>query len=269
MPVLPANHPRPARPGTRWRCALLRVLAVAVFGSAPAAQAAHPLITEDTGTQGQGHFQIELTGEHIRTRQQGFTQYIAITNAVLAYGFTETADVVLTLPYLRLGQAADGTPGAAGLADTGLDLKWRFYELGPLSLALKPGLTFATGDETRHLGSGEARWSLYLVTSYQPAPWAFHLHLGHLHHNNTFNERVDLWHASLAATRRFGEALTLIVDAGIDSNTDPTLHTDPLFAIAGFIWSPRADFDLDFGIKTEHTHVHRTQALLAGLTWRW
>lgn len=26
--------------------------------------AAHPLITEDTGTQGKGNFQLELTGEH-------------------------------------------------------------------------------------------------------------------------------------------------------------------------------------------------------------
>jgi len=51
-------------------------------------------------------------------------------------GALDPLDVLLTVPYLRLGAAVDGTPGQSGLADVSLDIKWRFYETGTLSVAL-------------------------------------------------------------------------------------------------------------------------------------
>ena len=249
----------------------VRVIALlALVLPAGLTQAAHPLITEDTATQGQGHSQIELVAEHTRIRRSGAEQYQALTSATLSYGFAESADIIFTLPYLRLGQSAlTGAPAESGFADTGLDLKWRFYEQGRLSLALKPGLTFASGDETRNLGTGETTWSAYLTSSYNPAPWTFHLHLGHLHHNNTFNEREDIWHASAAVARQFGDSLQLVLDAGVDTNTDRQVDSDPVFAIIGMIWSPHRQFDIDAGFKIDRTDAHRSRALLAGLAWRW
>lgn len=72
----------------------------------PALYAAHPLITEDTATQGQGNFQFELTNEHTETREGGFDRNTVLTNGVLTYGATDSADVILTVPYLRLGASA-------------------------------------------------------------------------------------------------------------------------------------------------------------------
>jgi Putative MetA-pathway of phenol degradation len=236
---------------------------------APGAQAAHPLITEDTATQGAGRLQFEINTEHAELRDNGSEEHTVLTNAVLAYGFTETADAILTLPYLRLDQLAGGGTGQAGLADVGLDVKWRFYETGPLSVAFKPGVTFPTGDETRNLGSGEVTWSAYLVSTYNAAPWSVHLHLGHLHHNNTFNERVNIWHASTGVIRQFGETFKLIVDLGIDTNTARDADWDPAFLITGFIWSPRPDIDVDLGVKFERSDGASAHALLAGLTARW
>lgn len=254
----------------RRRFPLPRMLAALACGAPlSAARAAHPLITEDTGTQGAGRFQLELATEHIATRAAGLGQYTVLTTGVLAFGVVDSADAILTVPYLRLGASAlDGTPPAAGIADTGIDVKWRFYETGALSFALKPGVSLPTGDEQRNLGTGELSWSLYLVTTWSDAPWAFHLHLGHLHHNSTFNERVDLWHASTAAQRQIGGRLRLILDAGIDTNTARLANSNPTFAIAGAIWSPRSNLDLDAGIKAIHDGA-RSRALLAGLTFRW
>jgi hypothetical protein len=232
--------------------------------------AAHPLITEDTGTQGEGRFQLELANEHTSSRQGGFEQYTVLTNTLLTYGLTASTDVILSLPYLRLGASSlSGKPGADGFTDSGLDVKWRFYEEGRLSMAVKPGVTFPTGDEDRGLGTGKYTWSLYTVASYNPAPWTFHLHLGHLHHNNTFNERVDIWHASAAVAREMSDTLRLILDTGIDTNTDTAAHSHPAFMIAGLIWTPGKDVDLDLGYKLVSDDRARSRALLAGLTLRW
>lgn len=249
---------------------VIRALTLVAVLFPPDLHAAHPLITEDTGTQGTGNFQVELTTEHITSRESGFDQYLVLTSTVLAYGVAENADIILVLPYLRLGASAlDSAPGASGLADTGLDVKWRFYEQGRYSLALKPGVTLPTGDTDNNLGTGRNTWSLYVVGTYNPAPWAFHLHLGHLHHNNTFNERVDIWHASAAIVRQVGESLRLILDTGIDTNTDRTVRSNPTFLVTGLIYSPRANLDLDLGYKFVSDDRLRGQSLLAGLTLRW
>ena len=250
---------------------LLHVLVVLLSAFTPlSARAAHPLITEDTGTQGQGRFQLELTSEHTTVREGGANQQQAHTTAAFSYGVVDSVDAILTVPYLRLGHSvANATPGAHGLTDLGLDVKWRFYEKNKLSLALKPGVTLPTGDDTRNLGSGKNTWSAYLTASYTTAPWTWHLHLGHVHHNNTFNELEDIWHASASVVRQMGDALKLILDAGIDSNTDRRAKSDPLFLITGFIYSPRQNFDIDVGYKIKSTESLRARSLLAGLTLRW
>jgi len=45
------------------------------------------------------------------------------------------------------------------------------------------------------------------------------LHIGHLHPNNTFKERIDIWHASAALVYKVS-CLKLVVDSGFDTNTD-------------------------------------------------
>jgi hypothetical protein len=250
---------------------LLAVFVFLLCALAPlSARAAHPLITEDTATQGQGNFQLELTSEHTTLRESGANQPLILTTTAFSHGVVDSVDVILALPHLRLGHSvASGTPGARGLTDLGLDVKWRFYEKEKLSLAFKPGMTFPTGDDTRNLGSGRHTWSAYVTTSYATAPWTWLLHLGHVHHNNTFSERVDIWHVSAAVVRQVGEKLKLILDAGIDTNTDRRAETDPGFLITGLIYTPRRNFDIDVGYKLESTESWRARSLLAGLTLRW
>jgi len=250
---------------------LLRVFVILLCALAPlSARAAHPLITEDTGTQGQGNFQLELTSEHTTLRESGANQLLVLTTTAFSYGVVDSVDVILTVPHLRLGQSvANGTPGAQGLTDLGLDVKWRFYEKENLSFAFKPGMTFPTGDDTRNLGTGRHTWSAYVTASYETAPWTWLLHLGHVHHNNTFSERVDIWHASGAVVRQVGETLKLMLDIGIDTNTDRSAEADPVFLVTGFIFTPRRNVDIDVGYRMESTDSLRARTLLAGLTLRW
>jgi hypothetical protein len=250
--------------------AVAGIAAVLALLIAPPLPAAHPLITEDTATLGEGGWQLELGNEHITLRSAGAERDLVVTTAALSYGLSRRTDLIMTVPHLRIGaDPLTGDAGTHGLVDVGLDLKWRFYEQGPFSFALKPGVTFPTGDTQHALGTGDTVWSLYLVSSYALAKWNFLLHLGHVHHNNTFNERVNLWHASAAVTWQASEQLKLILDTGIDRNVERFATDDPVFVIGGLIYSPVDDFDLDLGYRTTAVEGTREHALLAGLTVRW
>jgi hypothetical protein len=249
----------------------LRALVVLLCALTPlSGHGAHPLITEDTGTQGQGNFQLELVSEHTRLRESGADQLLVLTATTFSYGVVDSVDVILTVPHLRLGaSASSGAPGAQGLTDVGLDVKWRFYEKERLCFAFKPGITSPTGDDTRNLGTGKHTLSAYLIASYEAAPWTWLLHLGRVHHNNTFNEREDIWHASAAVVRQLGETLKLVLDTGVDTNTDHNADADPVFLIAGLIYTLYPNFDIDVGYRLESTDSSRARSLLAGLALRW
>jgi hypothetical protein len=91
------------------------------------------------------------------------------SGAVLSYGMRDEADLIFSLPYQRVSTSQDGSVTTArGLADAGVDVKWRFYKKDDLSFALKPGVSVATGDDSQGLGSGRASYSLFLVTTYAP-----------------------------------------------------------------------------------------------------
>lgn len=107
----------------------VRVLLIGLLLLPNTGRAAHPLITEDTGTQGRGKFQLELTTEHIGTRRHGNSQApVVLTTTTMSLGLHDTLDAIFTIPHLRFGQSTPGgAPGNHGLADTGLDLKWRFH----------------------------------------------------------------------------------------------------------------------------------------------
>lgn len=145
--------------------------------------AAHPLITDDTGTQGKGGFQLELTTERGHEHEDGTTVDAVESRATLSYGFHDRADAIVSVPHLNVttDDGVDRTTVNA-CADVGFDIKWRFYESegGRLSFALKPGATFATGDEEVGLGTGRRNYSLFFIATFDTDPWTTHLHAGYM-----------------------------------------------------------------------------------------
>jgi len=249
----------------------LRVLATLLWVLSPlSARAAHPLITEDTGTQGRGNLQAELTNEQFTIEEDAGKHKLALTTLTFTYGVVDSVDMIVSVPYLKLGASeSNGTPGTQGMGDLGLDVKWRFYEEGKLSVAIKSGFTFPTGDDVLNLGAGRHTWSAYIVSSYVLEQWAFHLHLGHFHFSNELNDRVNIWHASAAVERKLTDDLRIVIDTGVDTNTDPEANKELVFLITGLIYSPRPNLDLDVGYKIEDSDSLRANALLTGITLRW
>jgi hypothetical protein len=243
--------------------------AIVLLVTAGSAFAAHPLITDDTGTQGKGNFQLELNSEFAHEDEDGATEDAFEFTSVLSYGIVDTVDIVLGIPYQHIRLKEDGQKDTEdGLSDISLELKWRFYEKDGLSFALKPGLTLPTGDDEKGLGAGKVTYSAFFITTKEIEPWAFHLNLGYIRNENKADERKNLWHASVAAEYGITEKLMLVGNTGIEQNADRNVNTHPAFILGGVIYSLSENLDIDFGVKAGLNEPETDYAILAGLAWR-
>jgi len=231
--------------------------------------AAHPLITDDTGTQGAGEFQLEINGEYAHEDEDGMRSDTTEVASIFSYGFADTVDLVLGVPYqLIRTKEEDELFTKSGISDVSIEVKWRFYEKNGLSLGLKPGISFPTGDEKKGLGSGKTAYSIFFITSEEIEPWAFHLNLGYIRNENNADERKNLWHASLATTVEVIKDLNMVGNIGIERNTDRNLNTHPAFILGGLIYSVSENFDIDFGIKGGLNKPGTDLTFLAGMAMR-
>jgi hypothetical protein len=233
------------------------------------AMAAHPLITDDTGTQGRGKFQLEVNGEYALDNDKGIMTNTYQAASALTYGLADTIDIILGVPYFFVRVKDDkGTSNEDGISDLSLEMKWRFYERDGLSFALKPGITLPSGDDEKGLGSGRVTYHVFLIATKEAKPWAFHLNLGYIRNENKVNERRDVWHASMAATVEVIKDLKLVGDVGVERNPDRHVNNHPAFIIGGVIYSLSECFDIDFGVKSGLNRPETDYSLLSGVTWR-
>jgi hypothetical protein len=248
---------------------------ISVFLLAPAiAWAAHPLITDDAGTQGQGKVQVELNGQYDSDKET--INGVSVESkggqvaATLSYGVIENADIVLSLPYQWGKAKEDGVTvyDERGIEDTTVEVKWRFFEKDGLSLALKPGLRVPTGNDEKGLGAGRTGYHAFIIGSKEAGPWAFHVNLGYIGNENNVDEEKNIWHASLATTYEIIKDLKVVGNIGIERNSDKTANSDPAFLIGGVIYSLSENVDIDFGVKYGLTAAETDWSLMAGMAFR-
>jgi hypothetical protein len=236
--------------------------------------AAHPLITDDSGTQGKGKFQLEVNGQYDSDKETVNGVSIKSTGgqagATVSYGVTENTDLVLNLPYAWGKVKEDGITvyDANGFSDASFEVKWRFFEKDGLSAAFKPGISLPTGDEDKGLGSGKAGYHLFFIGSKEAAPWAFHANLGYIRNENRADEEQNLWHVSLAMTYDVVKNWKVVGNIGSERNPDKAADNDPAFVLGGVIYSVSENFDIDFGIKGGLTSSETDLSLLAGTAYR-
>ena len=249
------------------------IFAVALFIASPS-WAAHPLITDDTGTQGKGKFQLELNGQcdwddedvsGVSVEYEGGEA--AVT---LSYGIVENVDLVFGLPYVWGREKENGSVvyKENGIGDASFEVKWRLLENDGFSLALKPAISFPTGDEDKGLGTGNIGGQVFLIASQEVGPFAFHANLGYVRNENDADERKDIWHASLAGTWEVVKDLQLVANIGIERNPDSDADDDPVFLIGGIIYSINENFDVDCGVKVGLTDAEADISVLAGVALR-
>jgi len=230
-------------------------LAAVLFASG--AYGAHPLNTEDTGTQGKGGWQLEVNGE--RNEDQSLKG--AQAAAVLSYGAAETIDLQFGVPWQDTG-------AERGAGDLVAALKWKFWEQGPWSAGLRGAVTAPTGDEDRGLGNGKPTWAALLIGQYEGERWIFLAHAGYRRNSNTFGDRESISEISAAALYKATAQLKLLVDANRTTNPDPQSDQQLRQRVLGAIYSPSKDLDLDIGFRRGNDPAIE-RAVMAGITLRW
>jgi hypothetical protein len=247
-------------------CAILFVASIA-WGS-------HPLITDDAGTQGKGKFQVEVNGQYDsdRTTANGVTAEStgAEAVAILSYGLTENADLVLSLPYQwgKVKEEGITLSDEKGISDTTIEIKWRFFEKDGLMLALKPGLIIPTGNEGKGLGAGKVGYQAFFIGTKEAEPWEFHVNVGYIGNVNKVDEEKNIWHVSLAAEYEVFKNLELVGNIGIERNRDKMGSGNPAFILAGVVYELSESFALDFGVKYGLNAAETDWSLLAGIAFR-
>lgn len=243
------------------------------------AQAGHPLITDDAGTQGKGSFQVEINVEYSLDREsEAGTDIVekayeaAIT---LSYGIFNNADLVVGTPYQWIKTEEGGLPSTwqDGIADVSVELKWRFYDKDGYSLAVKPGISVPTGDEGNGLGNGRVSYSIFFISTRESGRWAFHVNGGYMRNEFSLDEdesvnRRDLWHFSVATELAATDALTLVANVGIEANPERGMNTPPAFVLGGAIYSLNEHADVDFGVKVGLNRPETDVSILAGITFK-
>jgi hypothetical protein len=241
--------------------------------------AAHPLITDDTGTQGKGKFLLEVNSEVIydKESEEGVTtkETGGEIATLFSYGITDSIDIVLGLPYqwFKIKEDGEVISKEDGLSDFSVELKWRFFEKDGLSFALKPGITLPIGNEKKGLGSGRPSYALTFITTKEIGPWAIHLNLSHTRNEYKLREdkeanRKDIWHASLASEVEVIKNLKAVANIGIERNPGKESNRHPAFILGGVIYSISENFDIDFGIKRGVNKPETDYAVLAGIALR-
>lgn len=228
------------------------------------ALAGHPLVSDDTGVQGAGQWQYELNTDQGVYRGQGGDTRADQYNTTLTYGLNEHADIALNLPYSSVRPA--GAVGTNGVGDASLAIKWCGYTNGGLSLALKPQLNLLTGDKDKGLGNGRAGAGMNGLLAYQAGSTTVLANAGLTWNANAIGARQSLWNGSLALTYAATSTLSLVFDTGVYRNADAGDNRDPAFVLAGLVWSPSQQLDLDVGYKHGLNHAEVDHSVGAGLT---
>lgn len=223
--------------------------------------AAHPLVSDDTNTQDIGNQQLEVNTDWFR--KQGLPGHVV--DVTYTYGMLSNVDLISDIP--------STLSSPRGVSDGSFGIKWRFYEHGPISFAIKPALTFPTGNQNRGLGTGRMNGALTLIGTADMAPWVFSGNLGIYVNRYALaldrqNSRDDVWRASASVSYSLTSTLSAIADIGIARNSDVSSKTNPAFLLSGLIYSPNKDIDLDAGYKLGLNNAEVSHQLGVGLTWR-
>ncbi len=234
---------------------------------AGAAMAAHPLITDDTGTQGKGHSQFELSSDHDRTRTDAGIERVQSSSAGFAYGVHDDVDLGISLPHTSY--RVPGEARQQGVGDVTLQAKWRFHSGERWSLALKPVLTLPSGNHDKGLGNGRATTALHLLAQYEAEPLTWLVNVGGTHNDNRDGQRKGLWSASTALLYAPHADWTLALDVGANRNADREGPRTQSYALLGGIYHLNKDVDLDLGYRRSLQSGPVTHTVGAGLTVRW
>lgn len=242
-----------------------------------AAWAYHPLITDDTGTQGDRGNQLEFSFNRDRAEQAGITNTVRVMPVTYSRGLGETLDVIVSFNHTRLSSNTPGTD-ASGSGNPSLALKWRFYEneASKTGFGVKPEILLPIDDdkESAGLGNGRSSYGLTAILTQETAFGEVHVNLAARRarfRDTTTNPDSSVFHASIAPVWQVNEQWKLAINLGSETERAAGIRSRADFFQVGGVFSPSKDLDFAIGFlrRTDHTGPDTiTNAITAGVTWR-
>jgi hypothetical protein len=205
--------------------------------------AGHPLVTEDMGLIGQGTSQFEWNVDY----SKGGESEDGFTSVTLSRGVLNRVDIFVTFNHVW-----KATSGSSGLADSSVGAKALSFE-GPFLVGIKGEIILPTGDAVSGLGNGRLSQAVTFIGDY-PLDWGnLIVNLGLAHNKYRFETDADIKRKfvrkySVAVTKPISEALTFLVDAGVE---DSILRSErhESFLILGLAAQHSSSLEFDLGIK--------------------
>ncbi len=230
---------------------------------------AHPYITDDTNTQGTGHFELQLGAQFTRTSDSGTTISQFDFQPQLTSGLLDTLDLILRPDYSVQTTSGADSSRASGFGDTDLAVKWRFWTGDPWSMAVTLGSGMPSGNSARGLGSDHATPHASAIAGYSSAEFQSWFNAAVARPDQQTGIRGTVAHFSANALVTVQDGLQLGIDLATDQNPVAAQSEWLTVALAGVIWTltPACDLDLGFqrGLSSDAPH----HQWLLGVTLRW
>ena len=257
---------------------VVRIVVMIALVMAPVtAQAMHPLITDDTGTQGPGGVLVESNVNYLKDNQFKST---AVPVAFTA-GIGETMDAAFEIPYLWLYPSPATGDDENGFSDVLFKFKHRFYEREKkageheqfeLSLAYQVAFSQPMGREEKGLGAGTARWGARLISTTEWESVEINANIGYessgkaLRRGNfTFDHAVAL---SIAAKYERAKPWEPVVELAVIRIKETDVYSRIANALVGMIYEPSEHFYVDAGVRVGLNANSEDYGLLAGFGYK-
>jgi hypothetical protein len=228
--------------------------------------AGHPLATEDSGVQGRNNVQFELSVDRAVDRSSRLTSQSV--NATFTYGLADALDVAFSAPWLRNQLSENTGEFQRGVGDASIFLKWRNYQDGKLSLALKPILTLPTGDSGKGLGNDRLYPGMTGVLGWGGDRVSLSANIGYTFNDNKVGDRKDIWSSSFSAAMVLANRLSGVAELGSYRNNNAGSRKNPVFATVGLVFHPSDKLDLDIGYRNLLLDSRRQCSIGAGIAVR-
>lgn len=235
-----------------------------------------PLITDDTGTQGQGENQLEISYSDDRVEQSGVVSSLRMLPLTYTRGLSETLDISLGVNHTHLNSNMPSTELISGNGNPSVGLKWRFYEsqASKTSLALKAelGLPINLEQEAAGLGSGRGYYVVTAIVMQETIFGAvlFNLASAQVRYSDTLaNPDINLVRASFAPVWQVNDQWKLAIDLGSTREATVQRQTHIRFMEIGTVYSPSKDLDIAFGfVGRSGGEGASSRGLTGGISWR-
>ncbi|MDR2112487.1 MAG: transporter [Candidatus Accumulibacter sp.] len=243
--------------------------ACAVFSAPSLAQ----MVTDDTGVQGAGGNQLEVSYDWERTRSGGETERVYSIPVTYTYGLTDSVDIFASVAYARIRVPGDRVDG---FGNTAIGGKWNFFEneASGTSLAIGAELALPVSSQRERdgLGTGKTSGSVNFILSQEVPFGAVHVNAGW--GRERFRQSEDNAtnrHFSVAPVWEIADQWQLTFDTGIDWSRSGGETVRSKYAAMSVIYSPNEDLDLEVGYMRatdDESPRARTHSVAATLSWR-